>query len=87
MIPLFVPNHGQVGSDSTWLVSRVTGHVRFVFLSTKINIEERYRQKLLIEREMRLARPERLELPTLWFEARCSIQLSYGRAKPLYPST
>ena len=28
-----------------------------------------------------LARPERLELPTLWFEARCSIQLSYGRAK------
>src|SRR6266403_2423665 len=35
----------------------------------------------------RLARPERLELPTLWFEARCSIQLSYGRAKPLYLST
>jgi hypothetical protein len=27
-----------------------------------------------------VARPERLELPTLWFEARCSIQLSYGRA-------
>jgi hypothetical protein len=25
------------------------------------------------------ARPERFELPTLWFEARCSIQLSYGR--------
>ncbi len=36
---------------------------------------------------MRLARPERLELPTLWFEARCSIQLSYGRVKPLYLST
>jgi peroxiredoxin len=32
-----------------------------------------------------VARPERLELPTLWFEARCSIQLSYGRANPLYP--
>jgi hypothetical protein len=31
--------------------------------------------KLLI-----LARPERLELPTYWFEARRSIQLSYGRA-------
>ena len=30
-----------------------------------------------------LARPERLELPTLWFEARCSIQLSYGRAKAI----
>lgn len=26
-----------------------------------------------------LVRPERLELPTTWFEARCSIQLSYGR--------
>ena len=27
-----------------------------------------------------MARPERFELPTLWFEARRSIQLSYGRA-------
>ena len=27
----------------------------------------------------RLARPERFELPTTWFEARYSIQLSYGR--------
>ena len=26
-----------------------------------------------------LARPERFELPTPWFEAKCSIQLSYGR--------
>ncbi|SVA94313.1 uncharacterized protein METZ01_LOCUS147167, partial [marine metagenome] len=26
-----------------------------------------------------LARPERFELPTTWFEARYSIQLSYGR--------
>jgi hypothetical protein len=32
---------------------------------------------VFLEKEM--ARPERLELPTLWFEARCSIQLSYGR--------
>src|SRR5260370_5148200 len=31
-----------------------------------------------------MARPERLELPTLWFEARCSIQLSYGRYHALY---
>ena len=31
-----------------------------------------------------LARPERFELPTLWFEARCSIQLSYGRVRPSY---
>ena len=27
-----------------------------------------------------LARPEGLEPPTPWFEAKCSIQLSYGRA-------
>ena len=27
-----------------------------------------------------LVRPERLELPTYWFEASRSIQLSYGRA-------
>jgi hypothetical protein len=26
-----------------------------------------------------MVRPERFELPTLWFEAKCSIQLSYGR--------
>jgi hypothetical protein len=26
-----------------------------------------------------VARPERFELPTTWFEAKCSIQLSYGR--------
>jgi hypothetical protein len=32
----------------------------------------------MMEKE-KVARPERLELPTLWFEARCSIQLSYGR--------
>ena len=28
----------------------------------------------------KLARPERFELPTPWFVARYSIQLSYGRA-------
>jgi hypothetical protein len=27
----------------------------------------------------RMVRPERFELPTLWFVAKCSIQLSYGR--------
>src|SRR6266853_4621833 len=27
-----------------------------------------------------MARPEGLEPPTPWFEAKCSIQLSYGRA-------
>ena len=28
-----------------------------------------------------MVRPERLELPTLCSEGRCSIQLSYGRTK------
>ena len=31
-----------------------------------------------------MARPERFELPTLWFEARCSDPLSYGRVKEQY---
>ncbi len=32
-----------------------------------------------------MARPERFELPTNWFEASYSIQLSYGRAeRPVY---
>ncbi len=28
-----------------------------------------------------LVRPDRFELPTPWFEAKCSIQMSYGRVK------
>src|SRR5260370_11439273 len=31
-----------------------------------------------------MERAKKLELPTLWFEARCSIQLSYGRYCALY---
>src|SRR5271156_2566016 len=37
--------------------------------------------KLLKTKKQRVVRPERFELPTLWFEARCSIQLSYGRVQ------
>jgi hypothetical protein len=34
-----------------------------------------------------MARPERVELPTFWFVARRSIQLSYGRAPQKYYHT
>ena len=34
---------------------------------------------LVIRVNARLARPERIELPTCWFEASRSIRLSYGR--------
>jgi hypothetical protein len=33
-----------------------------------------------------MARPERLELPTYWFEASRSIHLSYGRATLIIPA-
>jgi hypothetical protein len=35
------------------------------------------------EHQNTVARPERLELPTFWFVARRSIQLSYGRAQKI----
>ncbi len=35
---------------------------------------------------MKLARPERFELPTPWFVAKYSIQLSYGRVFRFYQS-
>ena len=34
-----------------------------------------------------LARPERFELPTTWFEARDSVQLSYGRMFRLWKNS
>ena len=37
--------------------------------------------KFLVSVKGEVARPERVELPTFWFVARRSIQLSYGRAE------
>jgi hypothetical protein len=36
---------------------------------------------------LEVARPERFELPTLWFEARCSDPLSYGRVRDIIASS
>ncbi len=44
------------------------------------NAKKNSRQSLLFGV---MARPERFELPTAWFVARYSIQLSYGRVLPL----
>jgi hypothetical protein len=44
------------------------------------------RARISLDRSKHLARPERFELPTTWFEARYSIQLSYGRETLYLPS-
>src|SRR5579862_8152464 len=51
-------------ASQPWLVSR---------------IERRASPRLRAGHRIRVARPERFELPTFWFVARRSIQLSYGR--------
>ncbi len=48
--------------------------------TTGLRLSIRNSWKLLNQGKF-LARPERLELPTYWFEASRSIQLSYGRAR------
>jgi hypothetical protein len=40
--------------------------------------------RVLTDRSEELARPERFELPTSWFVAMRSIQLSYGRVLHIY---
>ena len=45
------------------------------------------KQQYMRDIPLQLARPERFELPTTWFEARYSIQLSYGRALEHYLAT
>jgi hypothetical protein len=55
-------------------------------LGSSIKFEFETKERLLAyvaenNSQKKVARPERFELPTLWFEARCSIQLSYGRIR------
>jgi hypothetical protein len=45
-----------------------------------VNLFGEYRDPVIAQAiAKQMVRPDRLERPTLWFEARCSIQLSYGR--------
>ena len=48
-------------------------------LRDQIGVRKRSASKLSNGKDKNLARPERFELPTYWFEASCSIRLSYGR--------
>ena len=49
-------------------------------VATSVATKRVVRSQLTRKRLKILARPERLELPTYWFEASRSIHLSYGRA-------
>ena len=72
-----------------WLAARthgVSGKVKSLFASFEPSARSRFDTNSGVMWEViqnrlpkAVARPERFELPTLWFEARCSIQLSYGR--------
>src|SRR5579871_975510 len=59
-----------------------TGWAQFWAHSRFINLQQcrESRRNQLRLKEI-VARPERLELPTYWFEANRSIQLSYGRVR------
>jgi hypothetical protein len=74
-----------IGSGKV-LVNALTGQVNFVDCAranTRIPEFEtnQWVSTEVIEKKLQkeVARPERFELPTLWFEARCSIQLSHRR--------
>ena len=73
------PPRGQVLRDQDGAVVAASG-AEEVFWR---RIWRRRRRRVLsrLRRLKNLVRPERLELPTLCSEGRCSIQLSYGRIK------
>ncbi len=53
--------------------------LQWMQLSKDIGISSLRATLTLWQRGRSVVRPEGFEPPTLWFEARCSIQLSYGR--------
>jgi hypothetical protein len=48
---------------------------------SKLVAQEMVSVEVISGNPLEMVRPERFELPTLWFVAKCSIQLSYGRAQ------
>ena len=57
-------------------------HRRNCVIEIRCGIRNEFRTNKSKQEETReLARPERFELPTNWFEASYSIQLSYGRVE------
>ncbi len=59
---------------SAWVIAKTR-----VVLITNKSIRKRLCTNKILVCGSNVARPERFELPTTWFEARYSIQLSYGR--------
>jgi hypothetical protein len=63
--------------DPGIVLSQTAGHFRAVTdVYTSVSFAA---QDINVEHVKSMVRPERFELPTFWFVARRSIQLSYGR--------
>ena len=59
----------------TLCITLIEGYIALV----KTQTIGRFRKMPILYVSEKMVRPERFELPTFWFVARRSIQLSYGR--------